>query len=614
MEKHPLQLKTPELQKSEEVQNSVAKYERLNDEKLPNDPTDRIEAHMDRLEKIFLNPDERVRQRNLEMLREGIYDAYIIKPEEVPESYFELQQRVARERGIDAENITPDIKERMINVLIEDQKHSLDQWIDYLTSDDAVYPTWFKYFVFQNITKLSQFDKSLGKFKKRTTDTTAPYPDVFREPLAQICDVYEKVAKDNNLLKTDPKIQEEFSKSFPKLYAEKITESLSAKLESNESIRGKWVKYEQGNQQDAEKLYKSLQGKGTGWCTAGDSTARTQIESGDFYVFYSDDKDGNPVQPRLAIRMGGTDKIGEVRGINEHQNVEPIMSPVLEEKLKDFGPEAEKYKKKSADMKQLTEIDKKIKENPQAQLSKEELRFLYELDAPIEGFGYSKDPRIEEILVGRDVKKDLPIIFDCQPEQIATLSTGVNENTVTYLGPWNPTIYEKIRQYPNIKYIYERFPNKKIFLRTIETNTEIQLADRVEKILTTGGHRIFDSAKDILSKVEFSKESKEYNLVSFSVGQLGFLQGATTEQIYNRAKELGLETCPAEVGPLLRSQYTDQPKGEYLWIAMKSILNAIGIPHVFGVHRYPDGSWLVAYRDEPGGRFNPVDRFVFCRK
>jgi hypothetical protein len=34
---------------------------------------------MDRLENIFLNKDERIKERNLEMLRPAIYDAFIIK-------------------------------------------------------------------------------------------------------------------------------------------------------------------------------------------------------------------------------------------------------------------------------------------------------------------------------------------------------------------------------------------------------------------------------------------------------------------------------------------------------------------------------------------------------
>jgi len=53
MEKHPLHLKNPELQTSEEVQDAVEKQERLTGEKLPNDPKERIEVYLDRLEKVF---------------------------------------------------------------------------------------------------------------------------------------------------------------------------------------------------------------------------------------------------------------------------------------------------------------------------------------------------------------------------------------------------------------------------------------------------------------------------------------------------------------------------------------------------------------------------------
>ena len=75
MEKHPLHLKNPELQTSPEVQRAVLREERQSrlrnasagqaGEKVPNDPAERIEAYMDRLENIFLNPDERKRGRNL---------------------------------------------------------------------------------------------------------------------------------------------------------------------------------------------------------------------------------------------------------------------------------------------------------------------------------------------------------------------------------------------------------------------------------------------------------------------------------------------------------------------------------------------------------------------
>ncbi|MCC7004435.1 hypothetical protein IT397_00745, partial [Candidatus Nomurabacteria bacterium] len=612
MEKHPLHIKIPELQKSEEVNDAVSRHERLTDETLPNDATKRIEVYMSRLEKIFLNPDERVRERNLEILRESLYDAFIIKPEQVPESYFELQQQVARERGQAIEEIPQNVRDQMIETIIKDQKHSLDSWIDYLTGEDAVYPTWFKYFVFRNIIKLSQFDKSLGKFKDRTETTTAPYPDVYREPLAQICDIYEQVAGDNKKL-SDPKIQEAFSKKFPKLYAELITKSLAASMEGKEEIRGEWIKYEQGNQEHAEKLFKSLEGKGTGWCTAGKSTAETQIESGDFYVYYTYDKNNVPTQPRIAIRMNGQNEIGEVRGIQQHQSLEPLMQDVLEEKLKEFGPEADKYKKKTEDMKKLTEIEKKTKDKEK--LTKPDLEFLYEINNSIEGFGYQKDPRIEEIRKQRNVKEDLPILFDCEPSQIATNANEVNKNTVAYIGEWSVDIYNKIKDFPNIKHLYESFPHKKIFMRTLETDSSIQTPKDAEEAILKGGHSFYGSAKEILQKTEFSKERKEYELVSFSVGQLGFPQGATTKEIYEKANELGLELCPAEVGPQLRLQYKDQPNEESLWIAMNAIADSDGYSRLWYVSRNGGGeSWLHADWDYPGGRWFSGRRFVFSRR
>ncbi len=314
MEKHPLHLKNPELQTSPEVNRAIGRKEDREGQKVPNDPTERIEAYMDRLENIFLNPDERKRKRNLKMFRDKIYDALIIKRENFPDSYFELQKRIARERGQAVEEIPENVREQMMDVSIEDQKASLDAWMDYLTSEDAVYPAWFKYFVWRNVVKLSQFDKERGEFKKRTDSTVAPYPDIYREPLAQIADIYEKIKADNKNLK-EPEIREAFSKKFPSLYAELISKSLAEQMENREEIRGEWVKYEKGRDGDAEKLFQSLEGKGTGWCTAGRFTAQAQIENGDFYVYYTNDAKGVPTQPRLAIRMNGTSRIGEVRGV-----------------------------------------------------------------------------------------------------------------------------------------------------------------------------------------------------------------------------------------------------------------------------------------------------------
>jgi hypothetical protein len=605
MEKHPLHLKNPELQTSPEVNRAVKRQERRTGERVPNDPLDRIEAYMDRLENVFLNTNPKKRERNLEMFRDQIYDALIIKRENFPESYFELQQRIARERGQPVEHIPADVREKMIDTAIEDQKHSLDAWIDYLTSPDAVYPAWFKFFVWKNIIKLSQFDKERGEFKKRTDSTVAPFPDIYREPLAQIADVYEKVKADNKSLREE-EVKEAFSKKFPALYAELISKSLAASMEGREEIDGVWIKYKQGNTKDAEKLFSSLEGKGTGWCTAGRSTAEVQIESGDFYVYYTYDVDSKPTQPRLAIRMEGNQKIGEVRGILPHQGVEAIMQETLDKKLGEFGAEARVYRKKSNDMKMLTALEKKReKEEP---FNKNDLLFLYEVNAPIEGFGYEKDPRVEEIRRNRNAEEDMLVIFDCTKAEIAHVPNEISSNTKAYVGPLEPGVLQKLPE--NFEHVYTSFPDKKIRRENVEIGGKD--AKQLTKEMETAGISISDYAKDMLKSPDFvAGKREEITLIRLTVADLGFSRSATTDQIYERVQNLGLELCPPDTGPNYRLKYQDQPLGEWVSVGMKQIAGRDGGPRVFYLVRRDAGLWLYDTWATPEDEWDPSLRFVF---
>lgn len=614
MEKHPLHLKNTELQKSPEVERAVKREEHLSGEKIPNDPGERIETYMDRLEDVFLNEDDRVRERNIDLLRPKIHDALLIKPENVPDSYFELQQRIARERGQPVERIPEDTRREMIDTVIEDQRHSLDAWIDYLTSDDAVYPAWFKYLAWNNIIKLSQFDKERGEFKKRTSSTVAPFPDIYREPLAQMADVYEKIKEDNKQL-SEPEIKKAFEKKFPALYAELIQKSLAASIESRENIEGDWIKYSQGEEGAAEKLYQSLEGKGTGWCTAGRSTAETQIAFGDFYVYYTYDKSCTPTQPRLAIRMNGTSQIGEVRGILPHQNVEPALQSILDEKLGTFGPEADRYKKKSEDMKKLTEIDEKcfkrdqktgeVTEQLDPTLTTEELRFLYEIDAPIEGFGYghdkrieqilsnrnrrldarilfqktnlvedkikngeklskenleylyetkmpaqgflhSPDPRIAELLSERSVAEDLSTIFECSPSYIAYSRAEVSESTQVYIGPLEPKIFDVLPT--PLKGMYRSFPREPVNLVHLGPDLETRNGSAYEKAMDKKGIWIHDNGEKFLQKTDFKIPESSYNIELVIVG-LDKLVGSLEKRGHRGTVTLDeMRRCAEELG------------------------------------------------------------------
>lgn len=587
MEKHPLHLKNPELQISPEVQRAVEREEQKTEEKVPNDPAERIEAYMDRLENIFLNPDARMRERNLEMFRDKIYDALIIKRENFPDSYFELQKRISRERGQAVEEIPENVREQMMDVAIEDQKASLDAWMDYLTSEDAVYPAWFKYFVWRNVTKLSQFDKERGEFKKRTDSTVAPYPDIYREPLAQIADIYEKIKADNKNLK-EPEIREAFSKKFPNLYAELISKSLAASMENREEIEGVWIKYEQGRGEDAEKLFQSLEGKGTGWCTAGHLTAQTQIESGDFYVYYTKDSSGEPTQPRLAIRMDGNNRIGEVRGILPHQGVEPVMQEALDSKLSEFGGEATAYRKKSEDMRRVTLLEKKH-ENDEP-FTKDDLVLLYEINSTIEGFGHQKDPRIAKLRQGRNTEEDILVILECTRDEIAHVPSQIQSNTKAYVGQLEPGMFQKLPE--NLEHVYTSFLGNKIHRENVEIGGKS--ARQLTSEMKTAGIKISNGAKSMLKNREFipGKKPEEATFICLTVADLGFKSSATIRQIYERAQIIGLELCPADAGPNYRLKYRNQPSNEWICMGMKQIIGPDDNPVVFMLERRNDGLWL----------------------
>ncbi len=104
-------------------------------------------------------------------------------------------------------------------------------------------------------------------------------------------------------------------------------------------------------------------------------------------------------------------------------------------------------------------------------------------------------------------------------------------------------------------------------------------------------------------------------LVRVTVAELGFPNGETRREIYARALKLGLELCPSEVGPQLRLQYSDQPKGEWVIIGMEPITDSGGYSSVFYVVRDGAGLWLNGYSGHPEVFFwDDSGHFVFVRR
>ena len=376
---------------------------------------ERLLKYFERLEELHNKVSKTKSVNGEKLLKSFYYDLYVIKPENIPESYFQNQIRLARERGYGNIELTEEDKRGMTEEVIDDQKKSLDKWIEYFLYDEESksYEMWEKYWVFQGLQNLGKYDKETGKFSKRDKTTLYPFPPVEREYIFTTLKLMEDFLKDK---KSEEDIKQALSTgNFKLLYEYVIRQNFLKGEHQSNSTDGKWIKYEQGS--DYNILRDSLQGYYTGWCTAaGENFAKSQLAGGDFYVYYALDKNGEAKVPRIAIRMNGKDKIGEIRGIADNQNMEPEMMPILEEKLKEF-PDKDKYLKKEHDMKLLTLIDRKINNN--IDLTLDELKFLYEVNSKIDGFGYKKDPRIEEIKSKRNGRRDYSLIFNVKEEEVA---------------------------------------------------------------------------------------------------------------------------------------------------------------------------------------------------
>lgn len=637
-----------DLHNAGEVKSASLRTEKRTGEKAPrqegqNQEEANIQNYLDRLEELALDPEHKQERKNmgdrentvrshaLFILRDRIMNRYV-RPNKnkLAEGARVVEERAARQLGIDMHYEEDQLLERG-EIAVKDLESSLDQWISYLSDLNEPYPTWFRYYVFRNILDIGEYDKDKKEFPKRTAGTNRLFPDVDRGALARIQDIIEcskdphKLERFRNAQKVTETPEDQLltiekakafaSLSFAKQYAESIQEAGEITPEMRAETNGKWVKYAEGT--DPTALWASLQNKGTAWCTKGFATAESQLQGGDFYVYYTLDKKGEPKIPRIAIRMQNG-SIFEARGVADSaQNLEGNMTEIADKKMSEL-PGKEKYQRTSADMKKMTTIyEKSFKEDRKTgektylnpSLSKDDLIFIYEINAPIEGFGYDRDPRIDELRLGRNLQEDMPIVFECDLKQIARNPYGIKADTKAYIGPLFPGIFRKLPN--NLEHIYTSFPENKIRRENVEIGGKSgkQLLTELE----TAGINLSLDVKDMLRSQDFEagKNIEEATLIRLTVADLGFNDYANTDQVYKRAEELGLELCPSDVAPHYRLKYKDQPMSEWLRVGMEQIADSDGIPSVFSLGRHGDGLWLGARNARSNDDWAPFSRFVF---
>ena len=310
------------------------------------------------------------------------------------------------------------------------------------------------------VIKYEPFNKEQGTFKNRSKTTTKPFPELNAEVLAL---VYNDLLRKTATLGTQPKEEvasREWKRSqelwktfktthperaklvevgdFGTLYADSIRHlaEITKHQEGKErTTEGKWVKYDKGSGGTA--LSEAILGYDTGWCIVGRATAQSYVDQGDFYVYFSYDKEKHATIPRAAISVTHLG-VTEVRGVAQDQNLEPEMlgevSKMLHsDELREKG--GDKYFKKMEDMRKLTAIEKKVKKGES--LSQKDLLFLYEVNGGIEGFGYEDDPRIAELqeqcFTRVEVQEILPKLIRSKRQNIRERAANVvSENPELY--------------------------------------------------------------------------------------------------------------------------------------------------------------------------------------
>lgn len=237
---------------------------------------------------------------------------------------------------------------------------------------------------------------------------------------------------------------------------------------------------------------------------------------------------------------------------------------------------------------------------------------------------YGKMPITAETSI-EDAVKILRLVegIEVRPEQIARSLAEVNEDTSVYIGPLEHRdtegkimpIFQKIG---HLDHIYTAFPEGKI--SKLETaiggpESKEELISKLEKLEVNNLKIYFsDYAKDMIRSEDFAigEQEEAVSLVRLKVKDFGFGNNPTTDELYAKAQEFGLEPCPAETGPRLRLSNTDQPNGDYFRVAMKQISGRGGSPRVFGLGRYGGGQLVLNYDDaRPGRQWDGDDEFVF---
>jgi hypothetical protein len=202
----------------------------------------------------------------------------------------------------------------------------------------------------------------------------------------------------------------------------------------------------------------------------------------------------------------------------------------------------------------------------------------------------------------------------CEPDQIqiAHTESEITSETTVYIGPLKPGIFKKIDEC-GVDHVYTSFPEGKISREFLEIGgrTSNELVDAIND---DQNMNMTQRSRPMMHHKKLTTLTKKENihLVRLRVRDLGFTGRPTTTKLFRRAKEYGLELCPAETGPVSRLSHPDQPMNDELSVGMDPITDSDGNPSVFHVMHGDNGLWLYGNSASPDYKWD-LDRSIVFR-
>ena len=150
--------------KHKDIVESSFNKARQNKEKLPGKNNERRNfAYLSRLDRMIEKHGDTLERKLWEASAENLVMDY----EDIPEAYWKQQEQILRDNGQGRE-LSRDEKEYLTEDIINKQRESINAWSNYLGDKDCPYPTWFKVYAFDGVSKMGLINKETKDLRNAT--------------------------------------------------------------------------------------------------------------------------------------------------------------------------------------------------------------------------------------------------------------------------------------------------------------------------------------------------------------------------------------------------------------------------------------------------------------